>query len=368
MEGSGPTVTVCAQGCDYATIQSAADAVQPGWIVEIRAGTYTESPVVGTAGVAGNPITFRSYPGESPTIVPSTSTGRFEVQQGWQIVEDLDIEGAGMMGIQVLGDHVTLRRNHIHDQAHAGIILSSASNVLTEDNVIERIGLGADTLRAGILLSDFSCTGMQSNTTRGNQLSDINGQAIIWDNQNCDAGTVLTGDLAEANLIVDANQGLVLIGTLRDSTLRNNTVAILDPPLPPDGGSAYFIFMHGTRDLFENNLFYSQDPLATAFYLGSVPDPSNRFDFDLWDLQAEAWPSDAGVRQDFTTAFPEVTGWESHGLCCQVNPGFVSDGGFALAINSPARGAGDPTQCASLDVNACAPAAGSCDIGAEQYP
>jgi hypothetical protein len=52
----------------WRTIQHAADVVQPGDTIYVRAGTYAEEVTIAVSGASSNPIMFAAYPGETVTI------------------------------------------------------------------------------------------------------------------------------------------------------------------------------------------------------------------------------------------------------------------------------------------------------------
>src|SRR5687768_9275996 len=61
-----PAARSCSGGAERAfrTVAGAAAATAPGITVHLRAGTYSEQLAPPASGVAGQPITYRSYTGE----------------------------------------------------------------------------------------------------------------------------------------------------------------------------------------------------------------------------------------------------------------------------------------------------------------
>ena len=49
---SAETLTVCATGCDYTSINAAVDAASDGYVILLSAETYTEGSVISTDGKA----------------------------------------------------------------------------------------------------------------------------------------------------------------------------------------------------------------------------------------------------------------------------------------------------------------------------
>ncbi|MGQ0665536.1 MAG: DUF1565 domain-containing protein [Nitrospiraceae bacterium] len=62
------------QNMPWRTIQHAADVVNPGDVIAVHGGIYTESVHLIRGGTVGNPITFEAYPGETP-IMDGTTLG-----------------------------------------------------------------------------------------------------------------------------------------------------------------------------------------------------------------------------------------------------------------------------------------------------
>jgi len=75
---TGPAYYVATDGADanagtdvahpFLTIGKAASVAKAGDTVVIRGGTYRETVTLASSGVAGSPITFQSYPGETATV------------------------------------------------------------------------------------------------------------------------------------------------------------------------------------------------------------------------------------------------------------------------------------------------------------
>ena len=59
----------------FATVQYAVGQLNPGDILNIRAGTYRETITVNRSGTVGAPITIQAYPGEAPVLVGSLLVG-----------------------------------------------------------------------------------------------------------------------------------------------------------------------------------------------------------------------------------------------------------------------------------------------------
>ena len=131
----------------WATIQHAADVLQPGDTVYVRAGTYTEDVEIHVSGSAtGGYITFRNYPGETPILdgsgltVPASNSGLFYIEdQSYIIIRGFELRNYQSstpdivpVGIHVRGasHHIQILDNHIH---HIASTAAVDSNLLGRD-------------------------------------------------------------------------------------------------------------------------------------------------------------------------------------------------------------------------------------------
>ncbi|MDZ7371515.1 MAG: hypothetical protein ONB12_10115, partial [candidate division KSB1 bacterium] len=77
----------------FATLQKAADVMRPGDVCMIREGVYRETVRPANSGLAGLPIRFEAYAGESVTI---TGTDRIPSSE-WRIhdgaIRTIDLPG-----------------------------------------------------------------------------------------------------------------------------------------------------------------------------------------------------------------------------------------------------------------------------------
>ncbi len=69
--------TICASGCDYATLKEADAAAKPGWLIKIKAGTYLPTKW-SSSGTSGNEIVIEPF-GDGEVIVDINGTNRFYV-------------------------------------------------------------------------------------------------------------------------------------------------------------------------------------------------------------------------------------------------------------------------------------------------
>ena len=185
----------------WATIQHAADVLQPGDTVYVRAGTYAEDVEVHVSGSeTGGYITFRNYPGETPVLdgsgltVPAAKSGLFYIEdQSYLIIQGFELRNYQSatpdivpVGIHIRGNshHIRLLHNHIHDIASTATVDSDllgrdahgiavygddspggVHDLLIEDNELDHLTLGSsESLVLNGNVYDF--------TVRGNRVHD----------------------------------------------------------------------------------------------------------------------------------------------------------------------------------------------------
>ncbi len=112
-----------------ASVQQLVDSLLPGETGCLRAGGYSQSVTITRGGVAGRPVTLRSYPGDKATL-----TGRLVVKKGadFVVVEDLWLDGRNAGNLPsptVNGNDVIFRNNDVTNQHTAICFVLGASNV-----------------------------------------------------------------------------------------------------------------------------------------------------------------------------------------------------------------------------------------------
>jgi len=189
--GGGATHRVCAEGCDFASVNEAIEAAKPGDLIEVCSGTYLETvdvtkPVIlrGVDTGGGMPVIDARQMG-SPIRLSADGV----VLEGFYVTNS---SGSGVFsghyedaGIMVNSDSNTIRGNVASNNSY-GIIVASSNNTLASNN--------ASGNRGGILLNSIS-------------LSDTAG----WN--------VLEGNVANDNVVG------IIISFSGYNILRNNTMS-----------------------------------------------------------------------------------------------------------------------------------------------
>jgi hypothetical protein len=135
----------------WATIQHAANIVQPGDTATVLAGTYNERVSVSSSGQNGKPITF-----QVPAGVTATMQG-FEVNANFIQIVGFDITNNNQTdetawGIYLIGSNNTVSGNNIHDLCAEGIYVSgngNANSTGTANNIISHNSFIRDEMAGG---------------------------------------------------------------------------------------------------------------------------------------------------------------------------------------------------------------------------
>ena len=214
----------------FATAQQLADALAPGEVGCLRAGTYGGGLSVGHGGSPDAPIVLRSYPGEQATI-----TGRVYIEQGsdYVTIADLELDGNYQAdGSEPLpsptvnaddttfeGDDVTNENTAICFDLGNSSWGAAGSTVIVEDHIHNCGVLPATNQDHGIYVADATNTHIVDNlidhnadrgiqlfpsstgaVITGNVISE-NGEGIIFSGED---GVASDDNVVEHNLIVNS--------------------------------------------------------------------------------------------------------------------------------------------------------------------
>jgi hypothetical protein len=127
-------ITVCAEGCDYASIQKAANAATPGAFIEVREGVYRE-----TVNVT-KPLTLQGI--SLPTVDAGSKSSAITLSSDGIVLQGFRAENASLAGIYVRSNDNLIKDNQVEDNRQYGIYLCSAGNNTVEDNKATRNGFG----------------------------------------------------------------------------------------------------------------------------------------------------------------------------------------------------------------------------------
>jgi hypothetical protein len=204
----------------WATLQHAADSVQPGDTVQVRAGNYTGGYFT-TSGTPALPIVLQAYPGETPAITadnPTTPDGINLEGASYMVVQGFVVNNRTRAGIRaVLCAHVTIRDSHMDSNGVWGILTGHCDDLLIENNVASN-----SVQQHGIYVGNSGDRPViRSNVVFGNHQNGIHMNGDI--SQGGDG--IISGAIVEANMIYGngaaGGSGINMDG-VQDSLIRNN--------------------------------------------------------------------------------------------------------------------------------------------------
>jgi len=341
---------------------AAAVALQPGDIIEVDPGTYTDACQLTASGMPAAPIILRGLPGARPVF---DATG-------------LDLSGAGSVPRAIFqftgGSHWLVQHLELKNAANASLngaafrVTAGALDVTIEDVSVHDCqdgfmsdGAATLTVRASDVFHNGAGDGFSHNfyvqgqtiVLIGNHIHDSNGgqnvkvrshDALIAYNLIEHAGNYEI-DLIQNPPQTDApNANATLIGNVivRPATADNNSqVIVWGSDNPSDTGRNGSLFAI-------NNTFILANPSNRLFHAIS---PAAGSQIHLVNSIVHATVSGTGLATDATTSAILVgsndwisTGVTSAGALTAVltgaSPGFVSASDLHLAAGSPVLGAG----------------------------
>ncbi|UEC42140.1 MAG: Cell surface protein [Methanothrix sp.] len=132
----GATITVGAEGCDYASIQKAVEAAKDGDILSVQSGTYRENLVVDKTLILRGRDTGSGMP-----AVDGRGVGSAIILNADQItLEGFVVKNAGhgKAGIEVNSDRNYIRNNLVTENRWHGIYLSDSDENVITGNVVSK--------------------------------------------------------------------------------------------------------------------------------------------------------------------------------------------------------------------------------------
>jgi parallel beta helix pectate lyase-like protein len=405
-------VTVAADGSgNYANLQDALTAAQPGDTIQVKNGTYAYTGVSGLCGNSGEfciaasgtqdqPIAIINHPGDNPQL-----KSQLTVWGAWILIQGLEITQTGN-GITAYYDnnsksgqhaqHLTLRGNHVHDAGYMGFYSNSVSYMLVEQNTFQNNGLGPGNcdFTAGGTPQDLAyahCHGIYMANYEGapastaviirrNKFLNNTGSGV----QNRMDGPRTTSLLIENNLFV-SNQSGINYSDADNGVIRNNTIVQFGYSKPNRADKRCIMINHNFGNIFANNVCYSTlippytiagaDTLYPIYSVGPDSTTGNVWSHNAFYVKDGTYWQWGGKMQLFLKSYKVVTK-DNGGILTSVLPlndgngsqaGWVNpdglNGNYHLLPTSPLRGRGDPAYCATEDFDG-KPRSGSCDIGA----
>ena len=209
-------------GAPWATLQHAAEQVQPGDTVFVHDGTYAGFQIE-QGGVAGQPVVFQALGTEVIVNAVNPVFGRDNINvegADYVVIEGFRVRDAERAGIRVVTARgVIVKNNIVGPNGRWGIFTGFAPEVQILDNVT--FGSAGE---HGIYVSN-SDVAADNPIIRGNASYDNNGSGIQL-NGDCheDGDGVIEGAVIENNIVWDNQvKGLSLI-SISASVVQNNLI------------------------------------------------------------------------------------------------------------------------------------------------
>ncbi len=227
------TLTVCASGCDFTTIQAAIDAAQPGGIVEIQEGSYQDNIIVNKAvtlkGKGINEVRLIAKEEGKPGILIAGDSLINVNVIGFMITgaKGSCVEAIRVcpFGVSVFGaSTVTIRKTHFVANKY-GVVAGEESQIM----ILESIFTDNET---AIMLRDRVRATIGNTYLEGNHFGILMGhdvQAILEDNTISKSyAPVRVWDQSRVTIIrniVSENMTGIIVKDQADATIMANSFA-----------------------------------------------------------------------------------------------------------------------------------------------
>jgi hypothetical protein len=370
----------------WQTLQKAANSVQAGDTVIVRAGSYAGFHLT-RDGTAASRITFSAEAGATITQRnPTTPDGINLEGADYITIEGFTVIGMPRAGIRsVTNHHVIIRNNHCDQNFKWGILTGFSDDILIEGNVTTR-----STDEHGIYFSNSADRPViRNNVSSGNRANGIhmNGDAslggdgiissalvegnVLYDNGvgggsgiNCDG---VQNSIIRNNLIYNTHaSGISLYridggGGSSGNLVVNNTVIVA-----ADGRWALNIQSGSTGNTVRNNIFYTHHSFRGSLDISA--DSLAGFSSD-YNVVMNRFTTNGGGSVQSLAQWQAASGQDLHSLVAVPNQLFVNPatGDFHLSEASPALDAGTMQHAPVVDFEGQArPSGGGIDIGADE--
>jgi parallel beta-helix repeat protein len=369
----------------WRTLQKAANSVQPGDTVIVKAGNYAGFDLR-RDGTADKRITFRGEAGAAITSRNAKTPDGINLEGAdYVTVEGFTINSMPRAGIRsVLNSNVVLRNNTANLNTNWGILTAFSNDLLIEGNTIT----GTKTYHGIHLSNSGDRPVVRGNTISGSRLSGIyldgditsGGDGIItgavieankiFDN-GAGGGSAIDGDgvqnsLFQNNLLYNNHRGGITLyktsggGASTGNKLVNNTVVNA-----ADGNWALNLQSGSINTMVLNNVLYSRSstmgsvnisPNSRTGFVSNYNAVMGRMRIDgATNISLAQWQSSTGQDKNSLVATPEQL--------------FVNAAGndYRLSDTSPAWDKGTATNAPTKDFEGTTrPQGAAMDIGADE--
>lgn len=382
----------------FATIQHAADIVNPGDTVTVKPGTYVGAKFA-RSGSLGSQIVFLAQPGvvvNTPGSLNTNNDNLWVRDASYITIDGFESTAAGRSGIAVQAEPdaeahgVVIQNNNCHNNGRWGVFTGYAEGVIIRNNITSFSGT-----EHGIYVSNSA----DNPVITGNTVHDNHASGI-----QINADPALDGDGIISNALIDSNiiynNGVggaagINLASVVNSQISNNLlygnlaggIAGWDDGNCPCGPSGGFIFGTHDNEIYNNTIVQP----STARFVISLLDGStgNKIKNNILIHQGSRGSinadstSLAGMDSDYNAvvnvfsaddgntfinlAAWQALGYDQHSFVSNTAALFVNAAGnnYHLSNTSPALNAGTPVSGVPLDLEGTSRPQGSAiDIGA----
>lgn len=368
----------------WRTLQKAANSVDAGDIVTVRAGDYVGFDLR-RDGTSSAPITFKADAGVNIVQRNAVTADGINLEGADYItIDGFTVNSMPRAGIRsVTNHHVAIRNNHTDSNAYWGIFTGFSDDLLIENNVTSR-----SVNQHGIYVSNSGDRPtLRGNTSWGNAAAGIhmNGDVsqggdgiissalvennIIYDNGrlggsgiNCDG---VQNSQIQNNLIYNNHaSGISLYridggGSSRNNVVVNNTVVQAS-----DARWALNIQNASTSNVVLNNILYNNHSFRGSIDISSDSLPGLASDYNVL---MNRFTTNGGTTVLSLSQWQAATGQDTHSLVATPAQLFVnpSANDYHLLATSPALDAGTSQSAPTRDLEQNPrPSGANWDIGA----
>ena len=252
----------------FTTIQKAADEAQPGAIIHVLPGLYTQ-PIYSLAeGTAQARITFVSDVKWGARIETQGTRSSWINNGDYVDIQNFDITGSGDIGINNYGSFVRIIGNHVHNYAASSCTSVGAAGIDNSTNGINHsndvIGNVVDHIGPPLPTYCNLDQGIYNSTPGGSIVNNIVYQIAAFGIHNWHASAYET---IANNLVFSCGRGGILIAaneTLADHFLVTNNMVIYNHQL-----GIYEYGTIGSHNSYLNNLVFG-NPINVLLKFGSA--------------------------------------------------------------------------------------------------
>jgi parallel beta-helix repeat protein len=366
----------------WATLQHAADVVNPGDTVHVQPGSY-QGFYLDRSGSAGNPITFIADGAVSIDEDNDFTPDGINIEGAdYVVIDGFTVDNRTRAGIRTaLSSFVTVRNCSTGFNGRWGIFSGFAYDFTIENNEthhsIDEHGIyvsnsGDRPIIRNNLVHDNHANGIHMNGDLSQGGDGLISNALVENNiihgNGAGGGSGInmdgvTNSIVRNNLVYDHHSSGISLYKIDGATGSKNNLVVNNTFITEDDGRwAVNISGGSTGNTIRNNILYTYHGFRGAISI----DSSSRTGFvSDYNSVMDRFSTNAGSTV-ITLAAWQALGYDLHSFIAEPDDHFVDpDTDFHLLSNSPAVDTGTSTQAPPIDLEGTArPLGAGFDIGA----